>query len=115
MCARAPPLSASDATLNSRGASRYSDRRQPQSPIDRCDHRSTISKSLAYPFCAYIHEGWASMTTSAIRPPSLGPWLAHQLAEKIISQSLPGGERLLETELASEYGLSRAPVREALR
>jgi DNA-binding GntR family transcriptional regulator len=51
----------------------------------------------------------------AVRPPSLGTWLAHQLAEQIIDHTLPGGTRLLEMELATKYGLSRAPVRDALR
>ena len=55
------------------------------------------------------------MIKGVARPPALGAWLAHQLAEQIIDGSLAGGQRLIETDLATQYGLSRAPVREALR
>ena len=37
------------------------------------------------------------------------------ISEAIISGELPGGARLRESELAQRYGVSRAPLREALR
>lgn len=37
-----------------------------------------------------------------------------QLREKILSEDIPGGERLLEVPLSSELQVSRTPIREAL-
>lgn len=45
----------------------------------------------------------------------LGEQLADILRLKIVSGQLAEGQKLTETAIASEYGLSRAPVREALR
>ncbi|HEY1916568.1 MAG TPA: GntR family transcriptional regulator [Streptosporangiaceae bacterium] len=41
--------------------------------------------------------------------------IASQLREAIISGRFTAGERLIEDALAEEYGVSRVPVREALR
>jgi DNA-binding GntR family transcriptional regulator len=41
--------------------------------------------------------------------------IAEQLAQDIVSQTLVPGQRLKEMELASQFGASRAPIREALR
>ena len=41
--------------------------------------------------------------------------IANQLREAIISGRFKVGERLIEEVLAEEYGVSRVPVREALR
>lgn len=56
-----------------------------------------------------------SSTTPSSRPPLLSGWIAGLIAEQIIAGELVGGQRLLEADLAARYGLSRAPVREALR
>ena len=45
----------------------------------------------------------------------LGEQLADNLRLKIISGALTDGQKLTETAVAAEYGLSRAPVREAFR
>lgn len=41
--------------------------------------------------------------------------LTAELRREIISGSIPGGARLTESRLAEEHGVSRMPVREALR
>ena len=46
---------------------------------------------------------------------SLPEQIAERIAEGIIDESYPPGSRLKEVELAKAFGVSRAPVREALR
>jgi len=46
---------------------------------------------------------------------NLNEQIAHYLREKIIHLELGPGSRLLEAKIASEMGVSRAPVREAIR
>jgi DNA-binding GntR family transcriptional regulator len=46
---------------------------------------------------------------------SLSEQAYHILAAKIISGEYPGGTRLVEEELTREFGISRTPVRDALR
>jgi len=41
--------------------------------------------------------------------------IVRAISDAIISGDLPGGARLRESELASRFGVSRAPLREALR
>lgn len=48
-------------------------------------------------------------------PRPLGDIVYEALRDAIISQVLKPGERLMETELAEEMGVSRTPVREAMR
>jgi DNA-binding GntR family transcriptional regulator len=57
-----------------------------------------------------------------LRPPilaglaySLPEQIAERIAEAIIDERYPSGSRLKEVELAQAFGVSRAPVREALR
>ncbi len=45
----------------------------------------------------------------------LGEIVYEALRDAIVNQTLKHGERLLETELADEMGVSRTPVREAIR
>lgn len=45
----------------------------------------------------------------------LGEMVYESLRDAIINQVLKPGERLMETELAEEMGVSRTPVREAIR
>lgn len=45
----------------------------------------------------------------------LGDMVYESLRDAIINQILKPGERLMETELADEMGVSRTPVREAIR
>lgn len=47
--------------------------------------------------------------------PSVTGRVTSELRRAIISGAFPGGARLTETHLAKEYGVSRMPVREALR
>ncbi|PKL36026.1 MAG: hypothetical protein CVV44_17545 [Spirochaetae bacterium HGW-Spirochaetae-1] len=46
---------------------------------------------------------------------NLNEQIAHHLREKIIHLELRPGSRLLEAKIAAELGVSRAPVREAIR
>lgn len=41
--------------------------------------------------------------------------IADELGSAIVQGKLKGGHRLLEVEISAEYGVSRAPVREAIR
>lgn len=45
------------------------------------------------------------------------PWerVRDELRERILSGELPPGQRILEVPLAEQFGLSRGPIREALR
>jgi DNA-binding GntR family transcriptional regulator len=49
------------------------------------------------------------------RPPSVVDSLCRQLADEIVEGALQPGARLDEVGLASRFGVSRTPVREALR
>lgn len=46
---------------------------------------------------------------------SLSERIATELTWKMFSGALAPGERLIETEIAEEYGVSRGPVREAMK
>ena len=46
---------------------------------------------------------------------NLAEQIAQYVAEKIIQLELKPGERVLETKISEEFGVSRGPVREALR
>lgn len=48
-------------------------------------------------------------------PSTLVAQLADRLRERIIDGSLPGGERLKQTQLAAVYGVSPIPIREAIK
>lgn len=49
------------------------------------------------------------------RAGTLAEQIGEALRERIVRYDLPPGYRMLETEIASEFGASRTPVREALR
>jgi DNA-binding GntR family transcriptional regulator len=56
------------------------------------------------------------MATTPSRPPTTSPdRVAQQLRERILGGQYPGGTTLRQEELAEELGVSRMPVREALR
>jgi DNA-binding GntR family transcriptional regulator len=46
---------------------------------------------------------------------SLGQWVAEQIRARILSGEFAPGARIRQEELASQFGTSRIPVREALR
>jgi DNA-binding GntR family transcriptional regulator len=50
-----------------------------------------------------------------IAPDNLAEIVTREISEKIIRNELKPGERILETKLADDLGVSRSPVREALR
>ncbi len=50
-----------------------------------------------------------------LAPMSLGELAYRSIRDSIITNRFKAGERLVETRLAEELGISRAPVREALR
>ncbi|WEV64703.1 GntR family transcriptional regulator [Bifidobacterium sp. ESL0732] len=53
------------------------------------------------------------MKNRAVRLEPLGEQIADDLRSKIIYQTIPAGERLVETEVARQYDVSRGPVRDA--
>ncbi len=55
------------------------------------------------------------MTDGALQPASLVQLCVQRLRHEILSGMLPTGERLIEEQLTARFGISRAPVREALR
>lgn len=57
--------------------------------------------------------GAGDRTFSLVR--SLPEQIAERIAEEIIEDRFPPGTRLKEVELARSFGVSRAPIREALR
>ncbi|MBP1774386.1 MAG: transcriptional regulator, GntR family [candidate division NC10 bacterium] len=50
-----------------------------------------------------------------IRQKSLAEHIVEDLEQKIIAGALPPGQRIIEETLCNVYGVSRSPVREALR
>ena len=52
---------------------------------------------------------------SSLDPNPLGVDLGHRLATAIIRAQYVPGEKLVETEICARYGISRSPLREALR
>ena len=52
---------------------------------------------------------------TAIAHKQLWESVADQLREEILDGRLPAGSRLVETELAERFGVSRGPIRDALR
>lgn len=64
-------------------------------------------------------DDWLSLRQEAIAGRKVLRTLPEQIAEdlgaQIASGQLPGGGRLREVEIAAQYGVSRAPVREAIR
>jgi len=48
-------------------------------------------------------------------PDNLPEQVTREISEKIIRNELKPGERIFETKLAQEMGVSRSPIREALR
>lgn len=55
-------------------------------------------------------------TTTGTRPPrSIPEQIAEEVGSAIIGGQRAVGERLIETELAARFGVSRGPIREALR
>jgi DNA-binding GntR family transcriptional regulator len=54
------------------------------------------------------------MTTGSLKHKQLWETVADQLREEILDGRLPAGTRLVETELAERFGVSRGPVRDAL-
>jgi DNA-binding GntR family transcriptional regulator len=57
----------------------------------------------------------ASTARGAITRAVLGDQVREALLERILDGQYPPGTRLVETQLAKEFGISQAPVREALR
>ncbi|GAA4329831.1 GntR family transcriptional regulator [Klenkia terrae] len=53
--------------------------------------------------------------TGTIDPPSLVELTTRRLREQILAGALQPGERIIEEQITRRYGISRAPVREALR
>jgi DNA-binding GntR family transcriptional regulator len=55
------------------------------------------------------------MTDGALEATSLVQLCVRRLRHEILSGLLPPGERLIEEQLTARFGISRAPLREALR
>ncbi|MCH3918306.1 MAG: GntR family transcriptional regulator [Spirochaetia bacterium] len=52
---------------------------------------------------------------SLIKQTSLADQVYEVLKEKILSKEIKGGEKIQEEELARQFGVSRTPIREAIR
>ncbi len=50
-----------------------------------------------------------------ILPQNVSEQISDDIAEKIISLKLKPGQRILESKLAEEMGVSRGPIRDSLR
>jgi DNA-binding GntR family transcriptional regulator len=57
----------------------------------------------------------AVRSVSKVHQPKLFETVAQQLREAIIGGELRPGDKLVETDLAEQFGVSRGPIREALR
>lgn len=55
------------------------------------------------------------MDNSATRPRTASEFVAQQLRAQILSGALPAGAHLRQNHIATEFGVSSTPVREALR
>lgn len=63
----------------------------------------------------FVDESAPISAPSIIGPPSLVDLAAKTLRRMIIGGQLPGGQRIVENRLTRELGISRPPLREALR
>lgn len=54
-------------------------------------------------------------TSPIARPPTVGSEVYRRLRKRLLIGAWPPGERLREAELADAFGVSRTPVREAVR
>ncbi len=74
--------------------------------------------SLCAPLAPAGAEPWGvprAVPTARIDPPSLVELAAESIRKMILSGRLAPGERLIEERLTEELGISRPPLREALR
>ena len=53
--------------------------------------------------------------TLEFSPQMLGQQLTKVLMDAIVANELPGGEKLVEHQLQKKFGVSRSPIREAIR
>src|SRR5260370_39420143 len=69
--------------------------------------------------CIQLADGLSNGMMDASIAPARGRALRHDIADalraEIISGRLEPGERVLEIDLARQFGVSRQPVREAIR
>jgi len=59
-------------------------------------------------------QGWQASVRPVARPVPLRQSVYEALVDLVVSERLPPGQHLVETELARQLGVSRQPVREAL-
>jgi DNA-binding GntR family transcriptional regulator len=84
-------------------------------PIGRTGERLIVDCIQSPVGSVWQMSSLASTDMSPLARPSLAE-LAHQaIRESILSGSIPMGERIVETRVAEQLGISRAPIREALR
>jgi DNA-binding GntR family transcriptional regulator len=60
-------------------------------------------------------SGQVSVNRDNVRATSLADEIAYRLEAAIVTQELPPGTRLRQEELCERFGVSRTPIREALR
>lgn len=77
--------------------------------MDVCDPSDFLSRVQE------ILEGRRGPTQRHKAPASVAEQLEESIKQLIFDNELPPGKRLLETDLAARFGVSRAPVRDALR
>lgn len=64
---------------------------------------------------AFVGAGRPDNRFAPIRPANMASQIADRFVDAIAAGRLRSGERLIESDLAAELGVSRIPVREALR
>lgn len=94
-----------------------SDRRNSRVPSSRQARRpaSSAVADAARSGTRVLQHDSAREIKPRVRLLTLPEQIAEQLANDIVNQTLSPGQRLKETELAQQFGASRAPIREALR
>jgi DNA-binding GntR family transcriptional regulator len=84
-----------------------------QSERSRNDIECRFGRAMQYPKSGegdISANGLARPTTRTLRA-----WVLNQLTARIIDGTMPPGFRLVESTLSAELGVSRSPLREALR
>lgn len=74
-----------------------------------------LAHAAAVEVCAMTESRRQMQRVSKVYHPKLFETIAQQLRDAIVQGELGPGDKLLETELADQFGVSRGPIREALR
>src|SRR5437868_3137895 len=79
------------------------------------DPNVKTSDTVCRPFASARAHGRIGSVAERPSSPSRADDLAHELQVEIVTGRIPLGTRLRQEDLAARYGVSRTPIREALR